>query len=87
MVEEEDGGLGLSMADSVVAFEALGRGDAAVAGYLTIHNMVVHAINRCAVGIRMGAWIHRLQVVNLGLLVVLIYFTLVCFACLHLAWW
>ncbi|KXZ48902.1 hypothetical protein GPECTOR_24g191 [Gonium pectorale] len=34
------GGMGLGANDSALAFEALGRGDTAVAGYLTLHNMV-----------------------------------------------
>jgi alkylation response protein AidB-like acyl-CoA dehydrogenase len=39
-VSEEMGGLALDVHDAAVAFEELGRADAALAGYLTIQNMV-----------------------------------------------
>lgn len=42
----ESGGLGLSTAEAAVVFEALGAGDSALAGWLTLHNMVTYMLER-----------------------------------------
>ena len=45
-VPSEDGGLGLGLADALIAFEEIGRADVALAGLLAIHNMVACIIDR-----------------------------------------
>ncbi|KAG2425071.1 hypothetical protein HXX76_013980 [Chlamydomonas incerta] len=40
------GGLGLCANDAAIVFEALGMGDTAAAGYLTLHNMVAWLVHR-----------------------------------------
>lgn len=45
-VAEQHGGCGLSRADVVLVFEALATGCPSIAGYLSIHNMVVWMLDR-----------------------------------------
>ena len=45
---EDVGGSALGRADAAVIFEELAYGDISTSAYLTIHNMVLHCIDRCS---------------------------------------
>lgn len=57
---QECGGLGLSFADGMPAFEELGRGDAAYAFALSMHNAVATAVARFAAPAPRERWARRL---------------------------
>lgn len=57
---EEHGGSGLSRADTAIIFEELGRGDPALAAYISIHNMVVWMIDTFGSDAQRAEWIPRL---------------------------
>ena len=57
---EEYGGSGLSRVDTALIFEELGRGDPALAAYISIHNMVVWMIDTFGDDAQRAEWIPRL---------------------------
>ena len=61
---EEYGGSALSRADTAIIFEELGRGDVAVAAYISIHNMVVWMIDTFGSASQRAEWIPRLAMMR-----------------------
>src|ERR1700761_4240556 len=59
-VREESGGSGLGRADGVLVFETLASGCPAIAGYLSIHNMVAWLIDRYGDPAQRERWLPRL---------------------------
>ncbi|MFC5337284.1 acyl-CoA dehydrogenase family protein [Leucobacter denitrificans] len=57
---EEHCGSGLTRADTAIIFEELGRGDPALAAYISIHNMVVWMIDTFGNDAQRAKWIPRL---------------------------
>lgn len=57
---EEYGGSGLTRLDTALIFEELGRGDTALAAYISIHNMVVWMIDTFGNDAQRAEWIPRL---------------------------
>lgn len=57
---EEHGGSGLTRVDTALIFEELGRGDPALAAYISIHNMVVWMIDTFGNDAQRAEWIPRL---------------------------
>lgn len=57
---ESSGGSGLTRADTALIFEELGRGDPALAAYISIHNMVVWMIDTFGDDAQRAEWIPRL---------------------------
>ena len=57
---EEYGGSGLTRADTAIIFEELGRGDPALAAYISIHNMVVWMIDTFGDDAQRAEWVPRL---------------------------
>lgn len=57
---EEFGGSGLTRVDTALIFEELGRGDPALAAYISIHNMVVWMIDTFGNDAQRAEWIPRL---------------------------
>jgi len=64
-VREEVGGSGLSRLDAALVFEALSRGDVAVAAYISIHNMVSWMIDRFGNDAQRQRWLPRLATMEL----------------------
>ncbi|MFE9287948.1 acyl-CoA dehydrogenase family protein [Streptomyces olivaceus] len=59
-VREESGGSGLTRSDGVLVFETLASGCPAIAGYLSIHNMVAWMIDRYGDDPQRERWLPRL---------------------------
>ncbi|MFH8220613.1 acyl-CoA dehydrogenase family protein [Streptomyces sp. NPDC018057] len=59
-VREESGGSGLGRADGVLVFETLASGCPAIAGYLSIHNMVAWMIDHYGDRAQRERWLPRL---------------------------
>ena len=59
-VPENQGGSGLSRLDGALILEALAYGCPAIAGYISIHNMVAWMVARYASAVQLKDWMPRL---------------------------